>query len=699
MKTKRFTILLSLLLISSFALAASQSGQTGSITPVSLGGLYAGGTNPGYVYQYVGGTTWNVISPNLGWSVTSLVEYNGKLHAGVMTQKRTQNPNGQVWRYEGIDSGTHVWTKIGDNMGGDTSMKYVNLLVVYNGDLYAGTSWGRARLYKYISDMNWNMVVDHKTPGHVTSSGTDLGWHGFRAAHVWDNNNLMYLGDHAYDLFGKFDGTTFTHLADKGGSCVWDIEEYQNNLYGSAWIGRLYKSTDGTAWNQVIGPDPNSRSMWELEVYQNYLWYGMDWVSGGTQEGQLWKYDGTTKTKVWSTPVSYSHEGVISMATDNSYLYIGMGAEFSYYTPTGGTGKVYKYDGTNVTSISGTMGWGVQILLYIEPTNQYPSVDFTWSPPIPQEGQNVSFTSNASDPDGNITSYSWNFGDGGTSNAQNPTHTYGHGGVYTVTLTVTDDGGLSASVSKNITITNVPPTVVMTATPNPVDEGSNVTFDGYFDDPSWLDMHIAVWDFGDGTIVPGTFSPGVGFTHHEMNAVTHAYGHYGIYTATLTVTDDMGGVGFAYVNVTVLNVPPTVVMTAAPNPVDEGSPVTFDGYFDDPSWLDTHTALWEFGDSTSAPGTFSPGVGFTHHEMNAIDHTYCDNGVYPATLTVTDDAGDSGQDSVNVTVNNVAPTVNAGSDKVGNEPTTFAFTGSGGGTSGLQWTLTATAIRPMIPTQ
>ena len=52
-------------------------------------------------------------------------------------------------------------------------------------------------------------------------------------------------------------------------------------------------------------------------------------------------------------------------------------------------------------------------------------------------------------------SWSWDFGDGATSNAQNPSHSYASAAAspYTVTLTVTDDGGASDSASGSVTVT------------------------------------------------------------------------------------------------------------------------------------------------------------------------------------------------------------------------------------------------------
>ena len=57
------------------------------------------------------------------------------------------------------------------------------------------------------------------------------------------------------------------------------------------------------------------------------------------------------------------------------------------------------------------------------------------------------------DSDGSIVSYAWTFGDNATSAAESPTHTYTSAGTYTVTLTVTDNGGATDEVSKDITVT------------------------------------------------------------------------------------------------------------------------------------------------------------------------------------------------------------------------------------------------------
>ena len=66
----------------------------------------------------------------------------------------------------------------------------------------------------------------------------------------------------------------------------------------------------------------------------------------------------------------------------------------------------------------------------------------------------VSFTDQSTDADGSIVSRNWNFGDGNSSTATNPTHTYASSGSYNVTLTVTDNDGLTDSTSQSIQVSD-----------------------------------------------------------------------------------------------------------------------------------------------------------------------------------------------------------------------------------------------------
>jgi uncharacterized repeat protein (TIGR01451 family) len=89
--------------------------------------------------------------------------------------------------------------------------------------------------------------------------------------------------------------------------------------------------------------------------------------------------------------------------------------------------------------------------------------------------------------------------------------------------------------------------------------------------------------------------------------------------------------------------------------VDEGDAVQFAGSFVDPArrlLFADETIHWDFGDGNTATGSLTP------------KHEYWDSGLFTVTLTVTDTAGDAGEDSLLVTVRNVAPTVDAGPDQL-----------------------------------
>ncbi|MEN6410289.1 MAG: S8 family serine peptidase [Anaerolineaceae bacterium] len=86
--------------------------------------------------------------------------------------------------------------------------------------------------------------------------------------------------------------------------------------------------------------------------------------------------------------------------------------------------------------------------------NQPPTAGFTYT----TSGLTATFTDTSTDSDGTIVSWGWDFGDGGSSTAQNPTHTYAAAGTYTVGLTVTDNDGATGITSQNVTVT-APPAV------------------------------------------------------------------------------------------------------------------------------------------------------------------------------------------------------------------------------------------------
>ena len=86
-------------------------------------------------------------------------------------------------------------------------------------------------------------------------------------------------------------------------------------------------------------------------------------------------------------------------------------------------------------------------------TTQPPIASFTYSPKNPIANQTIIFdASNSTDPDGTITNYEWNFGEGTTGFGKLTTHSYAENGTYTVKLTVTDGKEATNATLKKITI-------------------------------------------------------------------------------------------------------------------------------------------------------------------------------------------------------------------------------------------------------
>lgn len=263
------------------------------------------------------------------------------------------------------------------------------------------------------------------------------------------------------------------------------------------------------------------------------------------------------------------------------------------------------------------------------------------------EGSPVPFDASGStdaDDDESILTFDWSFGDGtcggGTPPAacsdDDPDHPYADNGVYPYSVTVSD-GFDDDTEGGSITIDNVPPSVDA-GDDATVDEGSLFSQGGSFTDPG-ADTWTATVDYGEGDGIQGLTLVGKTFT------LSHTYIDNGLYTTSVTVTDDDGGVGDDDVDVTVNNVAPTV--DAGPDAtVDSGETYDFSGTFSDPGIVDdpwSWTIDWGFGPDTN---------GQTSDQSAPIEASrqVCVAGTYTVTLTVVDKDGGEGSDDLELTV-------------------------------------------------
>jgi PKD repeat protein len=321
-----------------------------------------------------------------------------------------------------------------------------------------------------------------------------------------------------------------------------------------------------------------------------------------------------------------------------------------------------------------------------------------------------------SSPSGTGFTYSIDWGDGTsvdsgsatinspgppTTGSFNGAHTYAGNGIYTVTVTLADNGGGSDTGTLSVTVNNVAPT--LTVAPNQTtNEGSllSITNIGQFTDPGFdnplnvggetSETFTYAINWGDGTFVdsgPGTIttpgSPGV-LTAGSFDGA-HTYANTGIYTVTVTLSDDNGGKDTGTFSVTVNNVAPT--LTVAPNQTASvGTLLSIPkiGQFTDPGFdnplnvggetSESFTYAINWGDGTfvdSGPGTIttpgSPGV-LTAGSFDGA-HIYANTGIYTVTVTLSDDNGgkDTGTFLVTVPSQTNPLTFNVGSNQTINE--------------------------------
>ena len=258
----------------------------------------------------------------------------------------------------------------------------------------------------------------------------------------------------------------------------------------------------------------------------------------------------------------------------------------------------------------------------------------------------VQFNStNSSDPDGTIVSYSWHFGDSmndgkDTSTEANPKYTYNYPGKYTVTLMVIDNMKSNATDTVKVTVKNRKPIVNIG-----IDVIANVfeiidftilanDIDGY--------MRSFAWDFNGDNFID--------WRSASMIPTTHYYEAPGVYNAKLTVTDDYGDITTATKKITIVqpaNAPP--MASAGTNQSVPAGQVMLKG-----SGFDSDGAIqkyeWDFnGDDVFDWSSMHTGIAY---------HEYIDEGDYEATLRVTDDLGSTATDKVTIKINNSNTAIN-----------------------------------------
>ena len=153
---------------------------------------------------------------------------------------------------------------------------------------------------------------------------------------------------------------------------------------------------------------------------------------------------------------------------------------------------------------------------------QRPTLKFSYFPKQPEHEQEIKFTNESV---GIYGKWSWDFGDGNTSDLRSPQHTYSKEGTYKVILKGQDLSKEWKTITKLLTVTSgyEPPKAKFTLPVESLDAGEQITVS----DQSGGTVYKWQWDMGDGTVI-------------ETPQATHAYMKGGMFTITLTVSGPAG---------------------------------------------------------------------------------------------------------------------------------------------------------------
>jgi PKD repeat protein len=293
----------------------------------------------------------------------------------------------------------------------------------------------------------------------------------------------------------------------------------------------------------------------------------------------------------------------------------------------------------------------VASMLGNNPENQIPIAHISANVTIGKTPLNINFKGFGSDNDGIIVSYLWDFGDGETSDLQNPTHIYEKKGKYVVTLIITDNNGNIGR--KNIIIyaqENITPKVTpsnqqgssnyiyvdFTWSPEYPDPGQKITFiSNYYDYSGVFAFASKFWNFGDGESGWGS-------------VVSHIYDKKGRYKVTLIITatdyssgEITNGRSIKYINI---GASPFPKFTYSPKMPSTGEKIFFDA---SESW-DNNGEIekyhWSYIDSREPNKVIDMGYNKT------ITHIWKKQGYYNVKLTVTDDENNTNEITKDIVV-------------------------------------------------
>ena len=305
--------------------------------------------------------------------------------------------------------------------------------------------------------------------------------------------------------------------------------------------GNVSKNPDKTnySYNESIQLTANANSGYQFDHWGGNL-SGSDTYKTITTDGDksVTAYF-TQLIETISTPNTPSGPSIgkicqsLSFSTGGSSSNLGHSVDYQFdwgdgsFSSWSSATQSHSYSSTGIKNIKArahcqmhtsiVSGWSNIRLVSIYET---PQSDFSAERFMGPVSMEVHFSDQSA---GNVTNWSWVFGDGESSTQQSPTHIYIHTGQYTVSLTVSGPGGSDTETKQNCITIYDEPSAGFTVD---LFEGS-MPLEVHFSDQSAGNVTSWSWDFGDGE------------SSTQQNP-THIYQHMGQYTTSLTVAGPGG---------------------------------------------------------------------------------------------------------------------------------------------------------------
>ena len=379
--------------------------------------------------------------------------------------------------------------------------------------------------YSKLQQVHWGyagyLPAPRKSPGFVSDGTQALLFGGLD----WDNG--LYRLDYATGAYtvaipqgaasspparGQIQGHfVYDSIHDKfvlfGGRCFDPVRCAYGGVLDDTWV----YDPNTNQWTQatpVVRPPARNQGHMYFDVSK-----GVVVLYGGMGSGvlnDLWTFDVAT--------LKWTQQAMPAVNPGGVYL-----GQVAYATTTQCGYIVYGGSAAGATGVT----WKLCLAAI---GNQPPVASFTTTPSTTTVGSPVALSAAASsDPDGTITNFAWNFGDGTTGSGVSTSKSYSATGTFTIALTVTDNNGATATTTRTVVVApaNQPPVASFVATPSPTTVGTAIAFSGAASSDPDGSITSYAWNFGDGTTGSGV-------------SVSKGYAAVGTYTVALTVTDNRG---------------------------------------------------------------------------------------------------------------------------------------------------------------